>query len=227
MKASLIQRIHKTQTSDIVHSSGYAKIQREHGGGPHSGMSFSARSQVDQNRTVVKGYGSSMIMQQGNKMPKAASADEQGFGGAMSASSFTQQQDNRMGWKSSRDTISSWGYKQDKDIMTNKSLNNTADGVTWGYQRKSGDRESLQTSYGRQSGDRESLFKGYGRQSGSKESLTKGYGRMSNADAVSMKTGYANAAAQRQARAARFSAAPKTSGPAPRPTIGPTFGRHR
>lgn len=226
MKTSLIQRIHKTQASDIVHSSGYAKIQREHGGGPHSGMSFSARSQVDQNRTVVKGYGSSMIMQQGNKMPKAASVDEQGFGGAASASGFTQQ-DNRMGWKSSRDTISSWGYKQDKDIMTNKSLNNTADGATWGYQRKSGDRESLQTGYGRQSGDRESLYKGYGRQTGSKESLNKGYGRVSNADAASTKTGYANAAAQRQARAARFSAAPKTSGPAPRPSIGPTFGYHR
>ena len=226
MKTSLIQRIHKTQASDIVHSSGYAKIQRDHGGGPHSGMSFSARTKVDQNRTVVKGYGSSMIMQQGNKIPGAANAGEQGFG-AGATSTYASQQDNRMGWKSSRDTISSWGYKQDKDIMTNKSLNNTADGVTWGYQRKSGDRESLQTGYGRQSGDRESLFKGYGRQPGSKERLTKGYGRMSNADAASMKTGYANAAAQRQARAARFSAAPKTSGPAPRPTIGPTFGYHR
>ncbi len=227
MKASLIQRIHKTQTSDIVHSSGYAKIQREHGGGPHSGMSYSARSQVDQNRTVVKGYGSSMLMQQGNKMPKAASVDEQGSMMGAQSSSFTQQ-NNQTSWKSSRDTISSWGYKQDKDIMTGKSLNNTADGVTWGYQRKSGDRESLQTGYGRQSGDRESLYQGYGRQSGSRENLNRGYGRMSNADAAGMKTGYANAAAQRQARAARFSGSTnRPSGPAPRPTIGPSFGRHR
>ena len=230
MKTSLIQRIHKTQASDVVHSSGYVKIQREHGGGPHSGMSYSARTQVDQNRTVVKGYGSSMIMQQGNKMPKAASVGEQGSESDMPVPAYASQktQENHFGWKSSSDTIASWGYKRDTTIAANTSLNDTADGTTWGYQRKSGDKESLQGGYGRKTGDRESLYQGYGRQSGSRESLNKGYGRMSNADAAGMKTGYANAAAQRQARAARFSGAvSKTNGPAPRPTIGPSFGRHR
>ena len=133
MKTSLIQRIHKTQASDVVHSSGYAKIQREHGGGPHSGMSYSARTQVDQNRTVVKGYSSSMIMQQGNKMPKAASVGEQGSEPDMPVPAYAPQktQENHFGWKSSSDTIASWGYKRDTTIAANTSLNDTADGTTW------------------------------------------------------------------------------------------------
>ena len=48
MKTGLIQRIHKTTASDAMHSSAYAKVQQNHGGGPHSGMSFSARTKVDQ-----------------------------------------------------------------------------------------------------------------------------------------------------------------------------------
>ncbi len=214
MKSSLIQRIHKTQASDIVHSSGYAKVQHNQGGGPHSGMSFSARMKVDQNRTVVKGYGSSMIMQNGNKMPAATSVGGQGTeaDAPVPVTPRSQQQDNHYGWSSSRDTVASWGYKSENSL--NNVANTTAIDNTnsnWGYGRTAGSKESLT---------------GYGRTSGGRESLHKGYGRMSSADASSQKTGYANAAAQRQARAARFSASNgRTGSSTSRPPINPTFGR--
>ena len=231
MKTSLIQRIHKTQTSDVVHSSGYAKVQRNNGGGPHSGMSFSARSHVDQNRTYVKGYGSSMVMQQGNKMPAATSVEMSGAEAEIPTPLSVPhgQQEHHFGWTSSRDTVASWGYKNDVDInaVANTTTADNTNDSSWGYGRKSGDRESLQAGYGRTRGDREALHKGYGRAIGGRESLHKGYGRMTTADAAGKQTGYANAAAQRQARAARFSGSTgRVSGSAPRPTIGPTFGRH-
>ena len=234
MKTSLIQRIHKTTTADVVHSSAYAKVQHNNGGGPHSGMSFSARTQVDQNRTYVKGYKDSMVMREGNKRPGATPVNNQNGEPDVPVPVAPQQkvQENHFGWRSSQDTMASWGYKNDVSSVGQSNADAAAaaatSNATWGYGRKSGDKESLYTGYGRTSGDRESLHKGYARQAGDKESLHKGYGRVSNAEAASKKTGYANAAAQRQARAARFSGAvAKTSGSAPRPSINPTFGPHR
>ena len=234
MKTSLIQRIHKTTASDAMHSSAYAKVQQNHGGGPHSGMSFSARTKVDQNRTIVKGYGSSMIMQKGNKMPAATPVGGSDSEPDLPVPTMPSQkvQENHFGWRSSQDTMASWGYKNDVSSVGQTNADAAAAAATanatWGYGRKSGDKESLYSGYGRKTGDRESLREGYARRAGDKESLHKGYGRVSNAEAASQKTGYANAAAQRQARAARFSGAmSKTSGSAPRPTINQTFGPHR
>ena len=225
MKTSLIQRIHNTQTSDVVHSSGYAKIQHNQGGGPHSGMSFAARSQMDQNRTYVKGYKDSLVMQNGNKRPAAVTANQQNTEAEAPVpyAQPQQQQHHTFGWTSSKDTMASWGWMSGTaTASTSAPTDNTSS--TWGYGRQSGNRETLQTGYGRATGDRENLHKGYGRATGDRESLHKGYGRMTTADAAQKKTGYANSAAQRQAR---FSGSMgRTSGSAPRPTIGSTFGRH-
>jgi hypothetical protein len=223
LKAGMIQRIHKTQAKDIVHSSVYAKAQRAYGGGPqHESMSFSARTKIDQNRTYVQGYSSSHVSNSGNKMPMASSIERQNAL-RQNNNADTAQQNATVAATAQASQQRGYGRTSSQDLL-----------AEWGYGRKSGDRESLFQGYGRQSGDKESLHQGYGRQSGNRESLYKGYGRQTDAELMQAKagTGYANAAAQRQARADRFAGTRHMPGgatppsAASRPSIRPNFGPH-
>lgn len=212
LKAGMIQRIYKTQAKDIVHSNVYAKAQRAYGGVPqHQSMSFAERTKIDNNRTYVKGYEHSHMtnLNSGNRMPMASST-----GGTQDATGAQQGQNQAHVMQRG------YGRTSSQDLM-----------AEWGYGRTSGSREELHKGYGRVSGDRESIHPGYGRTSGDRESLQKGYGRMTTADAAQAKagTGFANAAAQRQAQAERFAGTRRlssTPSAAPRPAIKPNFGPH-
>lgn len=57
----LIKRTTNTTTSDVVHSSGYAKRQNGGSFGVSSNTTFSERQQIDQNRKIVQSYEDSKI----------------------------------------------------------------------------------------------------------------------------------------------------------------------
>ena len=52
----------KANKEDVVHSSAYAKAQNERGIGTASTETFSARIRINQNRTNVKAYGDSRVV---------------------------------------------------------------------------------------------------------------------------------------------------------------------
>lgn len=77
----IIQRITRAQTSDIIHSSGFASMQNNGGFGTASTESFATRRSIDQNRKIVQGYRNSQLARGVNNMPRAKT--------------FTQQQEAR------------------------------------------------------------------------------------------------------------------------------------
>ena len=60
IEGELLKRITKKQASDVVHSSGYAKVNGSQFGAA-STESFAARRAIDTNRTVIKSYADSEI----------------------------------------------------------------------------------------------------------------------------------------------------------------------
>ena len=165
----MIQRIHNTQAHDVVHSSAYARIQRDSSSTTqHSSMLFSERAKIEQNRSFVKGYGDSQISRGGNKMPHALSSEER----------MRQQQ--------------SYGRTEgDKDSLRKGygRVSGDRNSLQKHYGRTDGDRESLKHGYGRTAGERDSLQKRYGRTSGDRETLQHGYGRTSSAGSMGTQGG--------------------------------------
>ena len=76
MSTKLIQRIHKTDAKDVVHSSAYGKAQANVNATAYRADSFTQRQKLEHNRQHVQGYNRSRIMQGGNKMPRAAAIEE-------------------------------------------------------------------------------------------------------------------------------------------------------
>lgn len=77
LNAKLIKRFNASSTSDVAHSSGYAKIQSGASFGTSDDTTFSTRQQIEQRRKYVKSYRNARIAQGVNYMPKARSAEEQ------------------------------------------------------------------------------------------------------------------------------------------------------
>lgn len=77
LNIKLINRFSKTNTSDVTHSSSYARAQNQGNFGATSEESFSARREIDQNRQVVQGYGNSQVAQKVNTYARAKTYQEQ------------------------------------------------------------------------------------------------------------------------------------------------------
>ena len=77
MKESLLNRITKAKKSDVVHSSGYARVQNA-GIGSTSAQSFAARRQIDKNRSFIRRYRDSKIVNEfGHESWRARKEDMQ------------------------------------------------------------------------------------------------------------------------------------------------------
>ena len=62
MKNPFLKRLIRESKSEIMHSSGYATAQNSTGMGATSTESFAKRRSIDRNRKMVRGYGSSQIV---------------------------------------------------------------------------------------------------------------------------------------------------------------------
>ena len=61
-KNPLLKYVMKSKTEDVMHSSAYAKAQNGEGFGTSSSKSFEERMKMEQNRTRVRAYGESKLM---------------------------------------------------------------------------------------------------------------------------------------------------------------------
>ena len=59
---ALLKRVMKTQTVDVMHSSGYAGAQNAGNFGAASAESFAARQSMEERRKFVRGYHNSRII---------------------------------------------------------------------------------------------------------------------------------------------------------------------
>jgi hypothetical protein len=73
----LIQRTAKTSTSDVMHSSGYAKVQNNGAFGASDNTSFAERQRIEQHRKHIRGYNNAKVARGVGMMPKAQSVEDQ------------------------------------------------------------------------------------------------------------------------------------------------------
>ena len=73
----LINRVSKTKSADVMHSSGYAQVGNSGNFGAADSTSFAERRKIEQNRKLVQGYKNARIAAGTNMMPKAQSIAEQ------------------------------------------------------------------------------------------------------------------------------------------------------
>ena len=133
----LIQRVHPNESaSSIVHSSVYAKAQQTHGGvEQHSSMAYSERKKIEKNRTLVRGYDSSMITKSGNKRRQLTVPESQAM---VDDSAMQQQLQRAYGQVSMKEYIEgAWGYKQ---------RNNTGEAVSNRFAARTADNNTERTS---------------------------------------------------------------------------------
>ena len=62
MKNPFIKYVMKEKKEDIFHSSAYGRAQNAGGMGSTSTKSFSERMKMEENRRMVRGYGSAQVM---------------------------------------------------------------------------------------------------------------------------------------------------------------------
>ncbi len=249
MSTKLIQRIHKTNTKEVIHSSVYAKAQADGNFNVRHSDSFADRQRLEHNRKLVQGYNRSQIMQGGNRMPKAASVEETLPTVAVindeSASNYRKSTSNPNADQTplqqiitkTPDANNDWYVSQmatksvsaadaAKDAAVARGYGRTSSSDMQGYGRTStadGNR-----GYGRTASS--DVRGGYGRTDSSE--MRRGYGKTTAAEMRQQKmSGYSNLAAQRQARADRFAGGVRTANggtiaarPASRPPM--SFGRH-
>lgn len=77
LNSKLIRRLTNNSTSNVIHSSGYAKVQSGNTIGASDNTTFSQRQQIDQNRKIVHGYKDALVAQRVNFTQKAMSVEEQ------------------------------------------------------------------------------------------------------------------------------------------------------
>ena len=76
MDNPFLKRLMKAKTEDVVHSSAYAKAQNREGIGVASTQGFERRMAIDKNRTAVKGYRDSEVVNNPlEHVPKAKQYD--------------------------------------------------------------------------------------------------------------------------------------------------------
>ncbi|MBR5418718.1 hypothetical protein IK110_00480 [Candidatus Saccharibacteria bacterium] len=73
----LIQRFAKTSTSDVQHTSSYAKAQNSTSFGAAGAQSFDERQQIELQRKMVQGYKNARVAQGVNRIPKARTYAEE------------------------------------------------------------------------------------------------------------------------------------------------------
>jgi len=73
----LIKRISNTTASDVMHSSGYAKVGNSGNFGAADSTSFAERQKIEMNRKLIQGYKNARIAADVKMMPKARSIEEQ------------------------------------------------------------------------------------------------------------------------------------------------------
>ena len=79
LNSKTIQRITKTSTSDVAHSSGYANVQNagNFGAASSAAQSFEGRLDIEKNRKIVQGYRRAMVAQRVNTYDRARTYEEQ------------------------------------------------------------------------------------------------------------------------------------------------------
>lgn len=87
LNSKLIQRITKTTSADVVHSTGYADAQNAGYLGVAQGanQSFEDRKELEKNRQNIQAYRQASVAQQRNFMPKAMSVEEKALADAQKA----------------------------------------------------------------------------------------------------------------------------------------------
>lgn len=79
LNSKTIQRITKTSTSDVAHSSGYADAQNagNFGAASSAAQSFEGRLDIENNRKIVQSYRRAMVAQRVNTYDRAKTYEEQ------------------------------------------------------------------------------------------------------------------------------------------------------
>lgn len=79
LNSKTIQRITKTSTSDVAHSSGYANVQNagNFGAASSAAQSFEGRLDIEKNRKIIQGYRRAMVAQRVNTYDRAKTYEEQ------------------------------------------------------------------------------------------------------------------------------------------------------
>ena len=77
LNTRLIKRISHTDTSDVMHSSVYAKAGNKGHFGSSDSTSFLERQKIEQNRKLIQGYKNARIAADVKMMPRARSIAEQ------------------------------------------------------------------------------------------------------------------------------------------------------
>ena len=125
----LVQRISKASTSDVVHSSGYAKVQSQGAFGASDNTTFSERQQMEQRRKLVQGYRNAKVAQGANMMPKARTYEQEQ---AVQAAMAAIEQGERAAGVGSKQEFNSklerGGLQRYDTRSRNSSFNRTAQG---------------------------------------------------------------------------------------------------
>ena len=75
LSSKIIKRVMRANTSDVIHSSGYARAQSGAAFGATSAESFKKLQKIERNRKHVQGYGQSRVAQHTRTVrPSSASA---------------------------------------------------------------------------------------------------------------------------------------------------------
>lgn len=61
-KNPLLKHMMKAKTEDVIHSSAYAQVQNQQGIGSASTESFADRMKIEKNRTRIRAYGDSKVV---------------------------------------------------------------------------------------------------------------------------------------------------------------------
>ena len=123
----LIQRTTKTTTSDVMHSSGYAKVQNNGAFGASDNMSFAERQKIEQHRKHIKGYNNARVARGVGMMPKAQSVEDQAAIAAAAAAiaEAKNSADNHGGRQEFNAKVERGGL-QKYDSRSTNSINRTA-----------------------------------------------------------------------------------------------------
>lgn len=134
LNSKLIQRITKTTSADVVHSTGYAQAQNGGNIGAIGGGSFESRQNIESDRKMVQAYRNARVAQGVNWMPKAMSVEEQKALDAMQAAVEKSKHDN--GRQESNSRLEAGGLRR-FDREANKMSASDSVSKTRGFGRTS------------------------------------------------------------------------------------------
>ena len=77
LNGKIIQRVTGVKSSDVMHSSGYARTQNAGNFGSATTETFAERQEVEKNRELIQGYKHAQVAQRKNLMPKARTYEQE------------------------------------------------------------------------------------------------------------------------------------------------------